>query len=31
MLLPDGLHPNAAGVAKMAERVAPQIAALLQS
>jgi acyl-CoA thioesterase-1 len=31
MLLPDGLHPNAAGVAKMAEWVAPQIAALLQS
>jgi lysophospholipase L1-like esterase len=25
------LHPNAAGVAKMAEWVAPQIAALLQS
>lgn len=31
LLLADGVHPNAAGVAMMAERVAPQIADLLQS
>ncbi|QIK80074.1 arylesterase [Sphingomonas piscis] len=30
MLLPDGIHPNAAGIARMADRVAPQVAAMIE-
>jgi len=31
LLLPDRVHPNAAGVAKMADRVAPKVAELLNA
>jgi acyl-CoA thioesterase I len=31
LLLPDGVHPNAAGVSRMAGRVAPQVASILRA
>jgi acyl-CoA thioesterase-1 len=31
LLLADGVHPNSAGVSRMAQRVAPQVAAILRS
>lgn len=30
LLLPDGVHPNSAGISRMAQRVAPKVAALLR-
>lgn len=30
LLLPDGVHPNASGVSRMAQRVAPRVASILR-